>query len=219
MNGHLTIILTVASIFIPVFATIYTGYIRIKNENRESHKPYLVLGEIEKIYNVNRFVYFLAIVGDRLRKKSNSIDLEKLSRKDGNINISLSLQNIGYGVASNIKFYDLNTANQIIGLQETSKTINQKKFTTFDIPKDNEKKIQTCLITDKESEIVLEESYSILCIYQDLNENIYDFIIGINIKQGGAYDFYAFQRSSHSYKRLIKNKRREYKKIINDYIK
>lgn len=219
MKDYLTIILTIASIIVPVFATIYTGYIRIKNENRESHMPYLILGEIEKIYNVNRFVYFLAIIGEKVRKKSDFTDIDSLSRKEGNINISLALKNIGYGVASNIKFYDLNTSNQIIGLQETSKTINQKKFTTFDIPKETEKKVQTCLITEKENGIILEESLSVLCIYQDLNENIYDFIIGINVKKGGAYDFFAFQRSSHSYKKLIKERHRQYKEIIKDYSK
>jgi hypothetical protein len=219
MKEYLTIILTIASIIVPVFATIYTGYIRIKNENKESHKPYLILGEIEKIYNVNRFVYFLAIIGEKFKKKSNATEIEELSKEESNINISLALKNIGYGVASNIKFYDLNTASQIIGLQESSKTINQKKFTTFDIPKDNEKKVQTCLITEKENDVVMEESHCILCIYQDLNENIYDFIIGIDIKKGGAYDFFAFQKSSHSYKRLIKGKKKEYNKILNDYIK
>lgn len=219
MKDYLTIILTIASIIIPVFATIYTGYIRIKNENRESHMPYLILGEIEKIYNVNRFVYFLAIIGERFRKKNKDINLDLLSRREENINVALALKNIGYGVASNIKFYDLNTAKQIIGLQETSKTINQKKFTTFDIPKETEKKVQTCLITEKENDVILEESHSILCIYQDLNENIYDFIIGIDIKKGGAYDFFAFQRSSHSYKRLIKERSKQYKNILKDYEK
>lgn len=219
MKDYLTIILTIASIIIPVFATIYTGYIRIKNENKESHKPYLILGEIEKIYNVNRFVYFLAIVGEKIKRKDETVDLDLLSRKEGNINVALALKNIGYGVASNIKFYDLNTAKEVIGLQETSKTINQKKFTTFDIPRDSEKKVQTCLITEKEKDIILEENISILCIYQDLNSNVYDFIIGINIKKGGAYDFFAFQRSSRSYKHLIEERSKQYKAILRDYSK
>ena len=218
MGDYFSIILTILSIIIPVFATIYTGYIRIKNENKESHKPYLVLGEIEKISSVNRFVYFLAILGSKI-KKATPEEIEELSKGNGNVNVSLSLKNIGYGVASNIKFYDLETANQIIGLQDTSKTMNQKKFTTFDIPKDREKKVQTCLINDKGEELINEESYCILCIYQDLNENIYDFIIGIDVKEGGAYDFFAFQRSSHSYNKLLKNYKKNYKKILNEYEK
>ena len=202
------------TIFIPVFATIYTGHIRIKNENKEGHKPYLVLGEIERISNVNRFAYFLAILGDKIKKLSPS-EVDELSKKESNVNISLTLKNIGYGVASNIKFYDLESASQIIGLQDSSRTMNQKKFTTFDIPKDREKKVQTCLIGDEDD----EESYCILCIYQDLNQNIYDFIIGIDVKEGGAYDFYAFQRSSHSYNRFIKKYCKNYKRILNEYKK
>ena len=30
------------------------------------------------------------------------------------------------------------------------------------------------------------EEHCILCVYQDLNENIYDFIIGIDMKKGGT---------------------------------
>lgn len=218
MSDYLSIILTILSIIIPVFATIYTGYIRIRNENRESHKPYLVLGEIEKITNVNRFVYFLAILGDKIKKASKE-EVEELSKRNSTVNISLALKNIGYGVASNIKFYDLETSKQILGLQESSKTMNQKRFTTFDIPKDREKKVQTCLINDRDDNLINEESYCILCIYQDLNENIYDFIIGIDVKKGGAYDFFAFQRSSHSYNKLLKNYRKNYNKILNEYKK
>lgn len=215
MSEYLSIILTILSIIIPVFATIYTGYIRINNENKEGHKPYLVLGEIEKIQSVNRFSYFLAILGDKL-KKATTDEVNKLSKTTSTVNISLSLKNIGYGVASNIKFYDLETSKQIIGLQETSKTMNQKKFTTFDIPHDSEKKVETCLINDTEEEIKAER-YFILCIYQDLNDHVYDFIIGIDVKEGGAYDFYAFQRSSHSYKELLKSYKKHYKTILKEY--
>ena len=218
MSDYLSIVLTILSIIIPVFATIYTGYIRIRNENRESHKPYLVLGEIEKINTVNRFVYFLAILGDKIKKASKE-EAEELSKHNSTVNISLALKNIGYGVASNIKFYDLDTSKPIFGLQDSSKTMNQKRFTTFDIPKDREKKVQTCLITDRDESVISEESYCILCIYQDLNENIYDFIIGIDVKEGGTYDFFAFQRSSHSYNKLIKNYKKNYNKILSEYKK
>ena len=176
------------------------------------------MGEIEKLTNVNRFVYFLAILGDKI-KKATKEEVEELSKRNSTVNVSLSLKNIGYGVASNIKFYDLETSKQILGLQESSKTMNQKRFTTFDIPKDREKKVQTCLINDRDERIINEESYCILCIYQDLNENIYDFIIGIDVKEGGAYDFFAFQRSSHSYNKLLKNYKKNYNKILNEYKK
>ena len=65
-------------------------------------------------------MYFLAIMGDKLKKVTPE-EADELSKLDSTVKISLSLQNIGYGVASNIKFYDLESAKQIIGLQESSK--------------------------------------------------------------------------------------------------
>jgi len=217
MNDYLALILTIFSIIIPVFATLYTAQVRVRNVEKESHKPYLGLGAVENIYSINRFGYFLAIIGSKLKK--NHEELSILTRKEENINVDLAIRNIGYGVASNIKFYYLDTAEMVVGLQESAQNINQKKYTTFDIPRDIEKKVQTCLITQKTGDAIAAERHEILCIYQDLNENVYDFIICIEIKESGAYDFYAYQRSSHSYKRLINEMKTEYKKILNDYKK
>ena len=217
MKDNLAIILTVLSIIIPVFATLYTAQVRVRNVEKESHKPYLGLGDVEKIYNINRFGYFLAIIGSKFKTKEE--DLGILTRKEGNINVELAIRNIGYGVASNIKFYNLETSKLVVGLQETAQNINQKKYTTFDIPKDMAKKVQACLVTEKEDGVLVAERHNILCIYQDLNENVYDFIICIEIKESGTYDFYAYQRSSHSYKRLINEMKSEYKKILSDYKK
>ena len=53
----LNLTFTILSIMIPVFATIYTGYSRIRNENRETHKPYLALDEITEINSVDIYSY------------------------------------------------------------------------------------------------------------------------------------------------------------------
>ena len=63
------------------------------------------------------------------------------------------------------------------------------------------------------------EEHCILCVYQDLNENIYDFIIGIDMKKGGTFDFFAYQRSSHSYQKLVSVYRDNYKSIMRKYKK
>ena len=55
----LNLTFTILSIAIPVFATIYTAYSRIRNENRETHKPYLVLDEIVKLDDINKYKYYL----------------------------------------------------------------------------------------------------------------------------------------------------------------
>lgn len=218
MNEYITLILTIATIVIPVFATIYTGYIRIKNENKEEHKPYLSLGQIETLKKIDRFSYFFIVYGRKYSNQSKKSIVLK-SRKEPTVNISLTLKNIGYGVASNIKFYDLKTAHTILGVQERSEEINQKKFTTFDISKDTKKRVQVCILPSIEKDIVQKEEHCILCVYQDLNQNIYDFIIGIEMKKGGTYDFFAYQRSSHSYQDLASTYKNNYKSIMKKYRK
>lgn len=218
MNAYFSLALTMATIFIPVFATIYTGYIRIKNENREEHKPYLVLGEIKKLSMIDSFVYYFIIRGKRFLKKDKK-QLILDSKKSENILLSLTLTNIGYGVASNIKLYNLSTAKPILGVQERSESLNQKRFTTFDISKDTEKSFQTCILVSQENEEIVPERHYIVCAYQDLNHNIYDFIIGIDVKKEGTYDFFAYQRSSHSYSRLVSTYKSKYRSIMKQYRK
>lgn len=216
MNEYLTLVLTIASIIIPVYATIYTGHIRIRNENKEGHKPYLSLGAISQLSQLDRFSYFFIVIGKFFQKQSKEEILLE-SRKEKNLLISLAVKNIGYGVASNIKFYDLDTAKPILGVQEKSNEINQKKFTTLDISKDSEKKVFLCMLTALEDGVIQPDQHRILCVYQDLNHNIYDFIIGIDVKQGGTYDFFAYQRSSHSYKFILSSHKSKYKAIMKKY--
>ena len=42
------VLIPVTSMMITVFATLYTVSQRVKNENREKHKPYLTLNNIEQ---------------------------------------------------------------------------------------------------------------------------------------------------------------------------
>lgn len=79
--------------------------------------------------------------------------------------------------------------------------------------------MQTKLIHHIKNEegIITEDHLRILCVYQDLNKNVYNFIISINVKQNGFYDFFAYQPSSNSYKRWIKQNKKQLKKIYKDY--
>lgn len=215
------ILLPILSIAIPVFATVYTVNNRIKNENQENHKPYLVLNKVTTLKNLDQYSYYLTPIG-RNYKELNSIINEDVLAKLGDeyaIDVVLNLKNIGYGVATNIKFYDLLNGEQLIGTQASSKNRNQQLFTTFDIGAEEEKKMQAHIIhmTTDDNGVVKEDHNRILCVYQDLNNNIYDFIICINVKDQEHYDFFAYQRSSHSYKRWIKENKKEYRQIIKKY--
>lgn len=213
------ILVPAASMIITVFATVYTVSQRVKNENKEKHKPYLTLNDIEPLEEINEYKYYLTISG-RNYKKSIKTKNEKVKENEP-LKVKLLIDNIGYGVASNIKFYDLLTGEKIDGTQTPSKDKNQKLLTTFDIAKDSTKQVQVKILNkiNKEEEIEIPDHIRVLCIYQDLNGNTYDFIISINIKSNKAYDFFTYQRTSHSYKKWITENKKEYKKIKRQYQK
>lgn len=198
------ILVPIASMLITVFATVYTVSKRVENENKEKHKPYLTLDNIEALDQIDEYKYYYKLKGNNVKKEEKN-----------NLNILLLLENIGYGVASNIKFYDLLNAQEIKGTQTKTTEKNQKLFTTFDIAINQEKKVQFQIennTTEKPDEC------RILCVYQDLNGHVYDFIININIKTNNTYDFYTYQRTSHSYNNCINNNS-NYIKIMNEYKK
>lgn len=217
----LNVLFPVLSLLITVFATIYTVSNRIKYENKEKHRPYVVLQEIEPLNKLDKYAYYLTALGRNYRELNELVDIEKIDKLDNqyDLNVNLVLHNIGYGVASNIKFYNLLIGKQIQGSQQSNKEQNQKLFTTFDIASDEEKKMQLRLINQiiEEEHIITEDHHRILCVYQDLNKNIYSFIISINIKENGHYDFFAYQPSSKSYKRWIKQNKKQLKNIYKEY--
>lgn len=208
--------ISIFSIIIPVFATLYTVNNRIKNENKENHKPYLVLRKIISLDNLNVYKYYLTLTGKNYR--SQNIDNEKQD-ENSNISVEFLIRNIGYGVATNIKFYDLLTGDQVKGTQEIVKEQNQKLFTTFDIASNEEKEVQAAIhsLVKDEDGVLVEDHNRILCVYQDLNGNVYNFIITINIKDKEHYDFFAYQRSSRSYHKWIKENKKQYKMIMKKY--
>lgn len=210
------ILLPILTILIPVFTTIYTVTNRIKNENREEHKPYIILDSIKDLDALDTHKYFLTAVG---RNYKEEYEINNDLNSENKIYLNLVLKNIGYGVASNIKFYDLLTGCEIHGMQDSIKNQNQKLFTTFDIAKDESKNVQMQVISlIKEEDGILKEDHNrILCVYEDLNNNVYSTIITINMKEKTHYDFFAYQPTSRSYKRWIKENRKEYKKIYKEY--
>ena len=203
MNLWTNILVPIASMLITVFATVYTVSKRVENENKEKHKPYIILNNIEYLKQLDEFKYYY-----RLKGKNVGEDKQKL-------NVLLLLENIGYGVASNIKFYNLITSEEIKGTQTLTNEKNQKLFTTFDIAISQQKKVQFQIENTIKNN---KDECKILCVYQDLNGNTYDFIINIDIKTNDTYDFYTYQRTSHSYNKII-NKNQNYNKIMNEYKK
>lgn len=198
----ITIIFSLLTIIVTVFVAVYTVHGRVKNENKEKHKPYLVLKALQILKNLDQYKYYIT-----LKKNEVGEEIE--------IPFKIVLENIGYGVASNIRFYDLLTGECIKGTQLLERDINQQLFTTQDVASGSTIEIQM-LLTNYLGKNAISHN-RILCIYQDLNSNIYDFIIHINIKSKKNYDFYAYQRSSKSYQKCINECKKEYNTIIKDY--
>ncbi len=213
------VLLPVLSIIIPVFATVYTVNNRIKAQNMENHQPYVVLDKVAEIDKINKLSYYLTAVGRNYLKSNPDFDYND-SETEGDINVKLMLHNIGYGVATNIKFYNLLTGNQIYGAQSSSGDVNQKLFTTLDMEASEESSVQARivnLVRTDENGTEIDDHIRMLCVYKDLHNNVYNFIISLNAKSGGHYDFFAYQPSSKSYARWKKENKKEFNKIIKEY--
>lgn len=218
-TGFIWPLLTVA---IPVYATIFTVNSRIKNENKENHKPYLALKKVSDIETIDKYRYYLILIGRNYLSTHDNINFNniKLLENEKDIAVNLSIENIGYGVATNIRFYNLLTGKPIDGTQENNENRNQKLFTTFDIASSAEKQVQARIISSilSEDDVLVEDHNRILCIYKDLNNNIYSFIMSINIKHTGHYDFFSYQPSSKSYKKWVLENKKQYKMILKNYL-
>lgn len=189
------------AILIPVMATIHTLNMRLKNENREKHQPYVVMESITNLFHLNKSKYYLTLYSEEDIKRSNELHLE------------IFLKNIGYGVATNVKFYNLDNAEQINGCQKLEENINQKLFTTFDIASTEDKKVQFVIRYNN----LVANNYRILCVYQDLNYNVYNFVLAINIKKRNKFDYFSYQPSSLSYQRIYKDNKKNIEKILKEY--
>lgn len=216
----INIVLPVLAIIIPVFTTVYMVNRRVENENKETHRPYLVLHKITGVEYFNIYAYHLTWFGQNFLKKYSGCTYEEMVKKEEpSLNVKLLFKNIGYGVATNIKFYDLLTAEEIYGTQMNNENQNQKLFTTFDIASSDEKDVQAKILNTslEDSDGVMGDYSRILCVYQDLNGHIYSFIFSINVKGQGHYDFFAYQPSSRSYKKWIRQNKRQYRSILAQY--
>lgn len=214
------VLIPVTSMIITVFATLYTVTERVKNENKEKHKPYLALNDIDKLDKLDEYKYYLTVLGKNYKEEHQNWSIDEINKTEEKdyIMVRFLLDNIGYGVASNIKFYDLLTGEQIKGTQTPSKDKIQKLVTTFDIASNKQKQVQAKIL-NKIGKEEPQDHCKILCIYQDLNGNTYDFILRINIKSNDSYDFSTYQRTSHSYAKCISQYKKNYERIIKEYKK
>ena len=73
LDIFLNIVLPILSIAIPVFATVYTVNKRIKSQTRENHQPHLVLEKIRTIEKIDKYKYYLTLIGRNYREINGNI--------------------------------------------------------------------------------------------------------------------------------------------------
>lgn len=218
---YLALFLNILSIAIPVWATVYTVNKRIKAQTHENHQPHLVLENIKNVDIIDKYKYYLTFFGKNFKDLNKNFSPEDIINKEKNnmLNVEITLKNIGYGVATNIKFYDLLKGEQVYGSQKNSSNQNQRLFTTFDIGVEEIKKVSAQIVSVivSENDVIKEDHNRILCVYKDLNDFVDSFIITINVKNDKHYDYFAYQPSSASYKKWIRQNKKQFKAIMEKY--
>ena len=86
MNIWTNILVPIGSMLITVFATVYTVSKRVENENKEKHKPYLTLNNIEYLKQLDEYKYYYKLKGKKLGYKLHLYDtyanISSMPKKD-----------------------------------------------------------------------------------------------------------------------------------------
>lgn len=176
-----------SSVFIPLIIAGITTVVnvwlvnkntnkQIKNQNKETYRPRLKLKKVEQcVSNLNVVNYI----------KSNDY-IEKMSEKlKFRCKFNITLENIGYGFAHDVKFFNLISGKRCIKRQTHDSRESKKGFSTIDINKNGKDDIifHTDFYFDQNKEEwfpTMDKCY-ILVVYNDLNQNSYTMLIDIQL--------------------------------------
>ena len=71
---EITLILTIASIVVPVLATLYSTLYTVMSRVKAEHKPYIILHKIEQLSKLDKCLYFIVLIGNKIKKHNIRID-------------------------------------------------------------------------------------------------------------------------------------------------
>lgn len=222
---YLNLIISVIAILISIGATIINVWLVNKNTNKQ-------------IENQNKNTYM-----PRLRLinlKRADLDSEKahywLNFNNVDVNSSLyvvldmELENIGYGIANDISFYDLKDGIRIYITQSENPEISQLTASTTEITQSSKATFRFICWLETENELLKYDELLLICKYEDLNKNEYKLLIGCkpkmiinNLKTTGSsdvtVDFYYYQEDTKEFNKIVNNKKYvdKYKRIIGKY--
>jgi len=177
----------------------------IKNQNKEQHKPYLVVKSFNtKLKDAPPNLY---------NEYSIYNSSEKYEDYPGGINSILKIKNIGYGLATNIVLYGINeTIAHRIEIDEEDevqyysvKHISPSKMHDWEI----------MVSPKKENTTFLSTTFSLMMFYSDVNLNIYSTLISITMPGRSKITFHP--QNSRNFKILLKEYQINYKKLLRRY--
>lgn len=221
------IVTIVATILTIIFVNKNTKD-QIENQNRQTYKPRLKLLNIQKLssYDFNGD-YELMSVSKKANLICNDSELSETEKiqKTCIFKFNIYLKNIGYGLANDIKLYSLIDGHQVYGAQSIMNDLDQEMKSTEEIEINEESKFKISMLISKELITGDNDDDFILylCNYKDLNNNNYQVLIGIIIKQIAINDdlnikintsHYYYQEGTREYNDMIEKHKDNYKTIM-----
>lgn len=168
---------------------------QIENQNKESHRPFISVKDVRKLvdnyyYDGNDKFQFCTsnslFIGNSISTKRGQASLKNIQQLEDRkvIKIKLILENIGYGVATNIccwgisgTFTCLTSNSQEEGefVSTESLGVGMKEKTIFNLTFEFDKKLS------QNPPYLKEDMANILLFYSDLNDNVFSTIITVFI--------------------------------------
>ncbi|MBQ6860608.1 MAG: hypothetical protein IJO08_03070 [Clostridia bacterium] len=206
---------SVTTVFFSVYISIYMTNKQIRINSKESYRPRLRLKNLQRIEK-NNDIYQYFVDAQNIKKKITG---------DEYVCVKINLENIGNGLAQNIRFYSLHNAEECIRVQSVNTKKEQKNFSTEEIVNGGSEEFVFDIHykIKKDKKAFERADYAlILCEYTDINENPYEMLMGIIIKNQieneegekiPIIDYYYYQGGTESFERMIEKNKEQYKKI------
>lgn len=229
------LVIPISGFIITIVATVLTIIFvnkntrdQIENQNKQTYKPRLKLLNIQK--SLSRDLngdYELMSVSKKANLIYNNSKLSETEKiqKTCTIKFNITLKNIGYGLAHDIKLYSLIDGHQVYGAQSIIDDLDQEMKSTEEIEINKESKFKISMLISKE--LIIKENDDdfilYLCNYKDLNNNNYQVLIGIIIKKIMMDDdlnikintnHYYYQEGTREYNGMIKKYKNNYNTIM-----
>lgn len=185
-----------------LFVVINTNK-QIKNQNKESHRPYLRVVKFEEVEK--------SFMNSYLTVKNDDDIISDKGRVDGKIWV----HNLGYGIATNILLIGFDKAFCTkAGVEMKTKT--GELFSVLDVGMSEDKSIKVSLSSNNNSD---DTTYDLMLFYTDLNKNIYSTMLLIQVKNNKFWNLYYYPKGSLNFDDILEKRNVEYKDLVKKYIK